>query len=103
LEEVRAVKLRYARRARNDIDGIHEYIAQHDRRAASAVVRRIRSASQLLAKYPGLGRATDMAGVRVFPIVPFPYLIYYRVSDDALEIVHVRHGRRDAPKPGDLR
>jgi plasmid stabilization system protein ParE len=44
-----------------------------------------------------------MAGVRVFPIVPFPYLIYYRVSDDALEIVHVRHGRRDAPKPGDLR
>jgi plasmid stabilization system protein ParE len=52
---------------------------------------------------PRLGRSTDMAGVRVFPIVPFPYLIYYRVTDHALEIVHVRHGRRDAPKPGDLR
>jgi toxin ParE1/3/4 len=96
------VKLRYAWRARTDIDGIHEYVAQHDRRAASSVVRRIRSASQLLAKYPGLGRATDMAGVRVFPIVPFPYLIYYRVADDALEVIHVRHGRRDVPKSDEL-
>ncbi|WP_186294546.1 type II toxin-antitoxin system RelE/ParE family toxin [Bradyrhizobium guangdongense] len=96
------MKLRYARRARTDIDGIHEYIAQHDKRAASAVVRRIRGAAQLLAKYPGLGRATDMADARVFPIAPFPYLIYYRLTDDTLEVVHVRHGRRDAPKPSEL-
>jgi toxin ParE1/3/4 len=102
LEEVRAVKLRYARRARSDIDGIHEYIAQHDGRAASAVVRRIRSTSQLLAKYPDLGRGTDMVGVRVFPIVPFPYLIYYRVIDDELVVIHVRHGRRGAPRPDEL-
>ncbi|WP_354111037.1 type II toxin-antitoxin system RelE/ParE family toxin [Bradyrhizobium sp. S3.12.5] len=81
---------------------MHEYIAQHDKRAATSVVRRIRSASQLLAKYPGLGRATDMTSVRVFPIVPFPYLIYYRVTNDALEVIHVRHGRRDEPKPGEL-
>ncbi len=43
-----------------------------------------------------------MAGVRVFPIVPFPYLIYYRVADDALEVIHVRHGRRDVPKSDEL-
>jgi plasmid stabilization system protein ParE len=99
---MRAVKLRYTQRARTDIDGIHEYIAQHDSRAASAVVRRIQSASKLLAKYPGLGRATDWVGVRVFPIVPFPYLIYYRATNDALEVIHVRHGRRDEPKPDEL-
>lgn len=96
------MKLRYARRARTDIDGIYENISQHDRRAAGAVVRRIRAVSQLLVKYPGLGRPTDMAGVRVFPIVPFPYLIYYRVAADALEVIHVRHGRRDIPKPDEL-
>ena len=43
-----------------------------------------------------------MAGVRVFPIVPFPYLICYRVGDDALEVIHVRHGRRDVPKLEEL-
>lgn len=96
------MKLRYARRARTDIDGIHEYIVQHDKHAASNVVRRIRSVCQLLAKYPGLGRVTDMASVRVFPIVPFPYLIYYRLTNDALEVIHVRHGRRDAPKSDEL-
>jgi plasmid stabilization system protein ParE len=96
------VKLRYAWRARTDIEGLHEYIAQQDKRAASAVVRRIRSVSQLLARHPGLGRATDIAGVRMFPIVPFPYLIYYRLTIDALEVIHVRHGRRDVPKPDEL-
>lgn len=96
------MKLRYARRARNDIDGIYEFVGQHDKRAASAIVRRIRSASELLAKYPGLGRPTDMAGVRLFPLVPFRYLIYYRAVEDTLEIIHVRHGRRDTPEPREL-
>ena len=96
------MKLRYAKRARSDIDGIHEYIAQHGRRAASAVVRRVRSVSQLLANYPGLGRPTDMAGVRAFPIVPFPYLVYYRLTDEALEVIHVRHGCCDVQKPDEL-
>ncbi|WP_408918125.1 type II toxin-antitoxin system RelE/ParE family toxin [Bradyrhizobium arachidis] len=65
------VRLRYAQRARNDIDGIHEYIAQHDKRAASAVVRRIRSTARLLTQYPSLGRATDIPGVvsdRAIPV-----------------------------------
>ncbi len=43
-----------------------------------------------------------MAGVRVFPIVPLPYLIYYRITNDVLEVIHVRHGRRDAPNPDEL-
>ncbi len=57
------MKLRYAKRARSDIDGIH---------------------------------------ARVFPIVPFPYLVYYRLTDEALEVIHVCHGRRDVPKPDEL-
>jgi toxin ParE1/3/4 len=43
-----------------------------------------------------------MVGVRVFPIVPLPYLIYYRITDDELAILHVRHGGREAPRPGEL-
>ena len=38
----------------------------------------------------------------MFPIVPFPYLIDYRLTIDALEVIHVRHGRRDVPKPDEL-
>ena len=92
------MKLRYSPRARSDIDHIHEYIAEHNKSAARAVVRQIRSTSELLARYPGLGRQTDTAGVRVFPVARYPYLVYHRVLENNVIIIHVRDGRRDTPK-----
>jgi plasmid stabilization system protein ParE len=96
------VRLRYAPRANRDISGIHEYIAQHNERAATAVARRIRATCELLARYPGLGRETDIPGVRVFPTARYPYLVYHRIRGDELIIIHVRHGRSDAPKAEEL-
>ena len=97
------MKLRYSPRARNDIDRIYDYIAQRNRAAATAVVRQIRSTSELLARHPGLGRETDISGVRVFPIARYPYLVYHRVLEDELVIIHVRDGRRDTPRESDIR
>jgi len=65
-------------------------------------MQQIRSTSELLARYPGLGRETDITGVRVFPISRYPYLVYHRIRDDELVIIHVRDGRRDKPKEGEL-
>jgi toxin ParE1/3/4 len=96
------VKLRYAPRAHADIDHIHEYIAQHNANAASWVVRQIRLTSRLLARYPELGRETDIPGVRVFPTARYPYLVCHRVSEDEVIVIHVRDGRRDAPKESEL-
>ena len=92
------MKLRYSPRARSDIDHIHEYIAEHNKSAARAVVRQIRSTSELLARYPGLGRQTDAPGVRVFPVARYPYLVYHRVHENNVIIIHVRDGRRDTPE-----
>jgi plasmid stabilization system protein ParE len=58
--------------------------------------------SSLLARHPALGRETDIPGVRLFPTARYPYLVYHRVHEDEVVIVHVRHGRRDAPKERDL-
>jgi plasmid stabilization system protein ParE len=96
------VKLRFLPRARNDIAGIHEYIADHNPRAATAVVRSIRATGRLLARHPGLGRATDIPGIRVLPVRRYPYLVYHLVGDDEVLIVHVRHGARSAPTTEDL-
>jgi toxin ParE1/3/4 len=70
--------------------------------AATSIVRQIRLTSRLLARYPGLGRETDIPGVRVFPTARYPYLIYHRVHEDELIIIHVRDGRRDAPREREL-
>jgi plasmid stabilization system protein ParE len=96
------VKLRFSPRARSDIDHIYEYIAEHNKRAARAVVSQIRSTSELLARHPGLGRQTDTPGVRVFPVARYPYLVYHRMHEDNVIIIHVRDGRRDTPKLDEL-
>lgn len=96
------MKLRYAPRAHADIVHIHGYIAQHNRAAATSVVRQIRATGRLLAQYPGLGRETNIPGVRVFPTACYPYLVYHRIREDELIIIHIRDGRRDAPKEDEL-
>jgi plasmid stabilization system protein ParE len=96
------VRLRFSPRAYSDITNIREYIAQHNPRAATAVAAQIRLTSQLLAKHPALGRETDIPGVRVFPTVRYFYLVYHKIQQGELIVIHVRHGRRDAPKADEL-
>ena len=102
MEEVRPVKLRYSARARGDIDQIHDYIAQHNPRVATAVAARIRDTAELLTRHPGIARPTDIAGIRVLAVGRFPYLVYCTIEGDELVVIHVRHGARAAPKPGEL-
>ena len=99
---MRPVKLRYTPRARNDISDVYDYIAQYNPRAATAVVRGIRSTCRLLARYPRIGRATDIKGIRALALVRYPYLIYYAIGTDEVTILHVRHGARSAPEQSDL-
>ena len=88
------MKLRYAPQARTDIAGIHAYIAKYNSRAAKAVISGIQTTALLLAEYPGLGRVTDIAEIRVLPVARYPYLVYHLVNDDEVIIVHIRHGAR---------
>jgi plasmid stabilization system protein ParE len=96
------MRLRYTPRARTDIDQIAAYIAKDNPRAATAVVRKIRATARSLARQPGLGRRTQQGDIRVIRAGHYPYLMYYRVGDRELAIVHVRHGARASPAPGDL-
>jgi len=96
------MRVRYALRARNDIAAIHQYIAERNQRAATAVVRRIRDTGRTLGRHPGLGRQTQLDEVRVIGVTRYPYLVYYRVGATDVTIIHVRDGRRDKPTPQDL-
>jgi toxin ParE1/3/4 len=102
MEKVRPVRLRFLPRAYANIAAIHEHISQDSPRAATAVAAQIHLTSQLLARYPALGRKTDIEDVRVLPTARYPYLVYYRVQRDELVILHVRHARRDLPTADEL-
>ena len=96
------MKLRYAPRAKADIAEIHAYINDRNAGAATAVIRRLKAAAEPLTQFPGVGRATDIAGVRALPAAPFPHLIYYTQTTQEIIILHIRHAARDLPGRSDL-
>jgi plasmid stabilization system protein ParE len=90
------VRVVFAKEAEADLEEIGDYIAKDNARRALAFVRELR------------GRAQDIGSMpRAFPLVPRyehhairrrpfrDYLIFYRVEDDRVSILHILHGARD--------
>jgi len=91
------MRVRWSEGALADIDGIFSYIHERNRSAASAVVERIKAVAGLLQDFPEAGHLTDEPGVRMFPTLRYPYLIFYTVNpaDAEVVILHVRHGAQE--------
>jgi toxin ParE1/3/4 len=55
----------------------------------------IDAACETLKSWPYSGRKRDelLTGMRSVPV--YPYIVFYRVGNAAIEIVRVLHGRRD--------
>lgn len=88
--------VRIAARARRDLLDITAYIASEDVRAAEALYERFVSLIDTLAEQPMMGRPGRVAGTREL-VLHHSYLIAYRVTDEAVEIIHVRHAARRWP------
>jgi plasmid stabilization system protein ParE len=88
------MKLRFTIPAQKDLSTIYAYITDRDLAAADRVVARLRDVSSRLALNPHLGHPTTRKDVRVFSVRTYPYVIYYRIRGDALEILHIRHTAR---------
>jgi toxin ParE1/3/4 len=86
---------RLTRRARQDVLDIWRYIAQDNEPAADRFVDLLVHHFQLIGDNPYIGRRRDelRSGYRSFP--GGEYLIFYRVSEPGVRIMHVVHGRRD--------
>jgi toxin ParE1/3/4 len=93
------MKLTWSPRARDDIDAIFDFIAEHNKPAATRVVSEIRKTASLIAQHPGIGRPVNRNRVFVLPVVRFPYLVYFEVAGREVAILHVRHGARLTPSP----
>ena len=91
------IPVRYAAEAISDIDGIFNYIARDNPLAAEAVLAAIEDAVDLLCYFPRKGRKTRERGVKALPLSRFPYIVFYRVIEGELVVLHVYHGARRHP------
>jgi toxin ParE1/3/4 len=91
------MRVRYRRRARIDIENLHEYIDKHNPRAATEVVARIRYAADRLGLLPYIGHIGRVPGTYEWVVVGLPYVIVYEVDKAAGEvaIIAVFHGAQD--------
>ncbi len=86
--------------ASRDLEGIYEYIAEHDGpQKADYVLDRIELAIMGLAEFPERGaypKELISLGIREYREVFFkPYRLIYRVIGDAVTVYLVGDGRRD--------
>ena len=94
------MKIRYTRRANAQLNEIHTYIADHDPKAARAVLDWIRRSIGLLVHFPYIYRRIGVEEIRVMPIRRYPYLVFYSVDQGAQEvlILRIRHSSQDPDK-----
>jgi toxin ParE1/3/4 len=89
------MRLRHTRPAAIDLNSILEYINGHSPGGAKRVQARIRAITDLLLQYPLSGIVTSDPGIRRKAATPYPYVIFYEVTDGEVIIHAIRHGARD--------
>ena len=81
--------------ARNDLIEIWSFIADHNPDAATSLLLKLDRAMTKLARSPGIGRSRSelQRGIRSFACRP--YVIFYTVTDQGIDVIRVLHGARD--------
>lgn len=92
------MKVVYTDEALQDLDAILAYLAQNYPTLANALERRLRLVMLRIGAWPQSAQeVAERPGVRVVPLVRYPYKIFYRVTTEAVEILHIRHVARRQP------
>jgi toxin ParE1/3/4 len=91
-------QIRWSAPAADDLERICERIERDNPDAARHVAQTIFSACERLKDFPYIGRASSrVAGRRELLFLPLPYIVVYRVAEDAVEISRIFHGAQDWP------
>jgi plasmid stabilization system protein ParE len=94
------VRVAFGKRARAQLERIHDHIAKDNPRAAAELVHRIEGLAGLLGDFPDLGRQSSrISRLRWIAVTPYPYLIFYAVRPGEVRIVRVLHGARQRHSP----
>ncbi len=92
------MRVRWLRRALQNLDEEAEYIARDDPDAAAQMVDRIATSVERLATHPALGRTGRIPGTGELMVSGTPYVVPYRVRGETVEILRVFHGARKWPE-----
>jgi toxin ParE1/3/4 len=90
--------------ARQDIgEAIAYYLSQDAEQAALGFIDELERALAHIGRQPGTGspryaHELDLPGLRFWPLLRYPYLIFYVERDDRVDVWRVLQGQRDIPQ-----
>jgi plasmid stabilization system protein ParE len=92
------MRLRYADSALADLDAIHEYQVAHWATARATFEARLTAIEKRVLQFPhSAPEVSERPGVRVVAFIDLPYRLFYRVSEEAIEVLAIRHTSREPP------
>ena len=92
------MRVKWLRRALQNLDEEAAYIAQDSPQSAAAFVKHLLASAQMLAQHPQLGRPGRVPGTRELVATRFPYILPYRVRGQNVEVLRVFHTARKWPQ-----
>jgi toxin ParE1/3/4 len=92
------MKVIFTERALGDLDEILGDIRRNYPAALAGFEARISAIVRRIGRWPeSAARVAHRPGVRVVPLVRYPYKIFYQPTPDAVEILHIHHAARLDP------
>ncbi|SRR6266487_220114 len=93
------MKVIYTDEALRDLDQILTFLVSNYPSITAAFQKRLRSVERRIGKWPmSAEEVRQRAGVRVIPLRRYPYKIFYRITSEAVEILHIHHAARQEPR-----
>lgn len=89
------MRIRWKKRALNQLFAIHGYIAKRNPAAAQGVASKIENAAIQLKQFPRLGHPGERVGIFELQVADTPYVLPYRIVGDVIEILAVFDQRRN--------
>ena len=91
------MKVLFTEAARSESLMAFDYYHERSEQVASRFLQRLDAACEWLSKYPETGKPLSTR-TRRYLMKTFPYLVVYRITEDAVWIVGVVHEKRDPMK-----
>ncbi len=88
-------EIRRSPRAEADLESILEYLERTNSSAAQRCAMDFREKTEALARFPEMGRLRPEIASDLRSTLVWPYVLFYRVEDDVVQILRILHGKRD--------
>ena len=86
----------YTDEALENLDGILAYIASSYPTAYEGFQSRLRSVVRRIGDWPDSAQeVAERPGVRVVPLIRYPYKVFYRNTGRMIEILYIHHAARE--------